>query len=89
MISYDTMIDQSLRESWRHDSVKCPKCNSNKTHTVWIRHKENWDVRERECSKCGYRFRTKEIIDEGWDYKAILMEIYKKLNEYMTPQELK
>lgn len=32
---------------------------------------------------------TKEIIDDGWDYKAILMEIYKKLNEYMTPQELK
>ena len=55
--------------------MKCPKCGYDKTKTVWVRHKEKFTSRARECPKCGKRFQTKEMVSNEWDYKAIVLEI--------------
>ena len=60
--------------------MKCPKCGS-KTRIIWVRHKKDFTVRSRECVKCGYRFVTKEATEDYWDYKNILYNIYKNLDE--------
>ena len=61
-------------------TLKCPKCGG-KTRIIWVRHKKEFTVRSRECVKCGYRFITKEALEDYWDYKQILLNIYNELNE--------
>lgn len=45
--------------------MHCPKCNDKKLKVIDSRDRElhaNSLIRRRECTACGYRFNTKEIV---------------------------
>ena len=45
--------------------MHCPKCNDKKLKVIDSRDREvhaNSLIRRRECTACGYRFNTKEVV---------------------------
>lgn len=44
--------------------MQCPKCNAFETSVVDSRSTGQTNRRRRQCVACGYRFTTREIIDE-------------------------
>lgn len=62
-------------------NIKCPKCKYSKTKTLWVRHKDNFTMRQRSCPKCDYKFLTKEMVDDGWDRRAIIKSVYETVKE--------
>ena len=45
--------------------MHCPKCNNKKLKVIDSRDRElhaNSLIRRRECTACGYRFNTKEVV---------------------------
>ena len=45
--------------------MHCPECNEKKLKVIDIRNREvhaNSLIRRRECTACGYRFNTKEVV---------------------------
>ena len=58
--------------------MQCPKCFS-KTIVLKTIHKRDFTVRYRKCVKCNFKFTTKEDISSNWNYKAIVREIKKLL----------
>ena len=46
-------------------NMHCPKCNDKKLKVIDSRDRElhaNSLIRRRECTACGYRFNTKEVV---------------------------
>ena len=52
----------------------CPKCKS-KTDVEKTIVKEDKVFRYRKCRKCNWRFKTVEVVSDGWDYKGVLKRI--------------
>lgn len=58
--------------------MKCPKCNGRAIVKKTI-DKKHFSIRYRTCKRCGYRFKTKEMATDDWDYKVIVEKIIKVL----------
>ena len=45
--------------------MHCPKCNDKKLKVIDSRNRELYDnslIRRRECTACGHRFNTREVV---------------------------
>ena len=62
--------------------IKCPKCDS-KSRVLKTIFKRGFTMRFRKCNnkKCGFKFKSKETIDLGWDYKSICKKLKDELRE--------
>lgn len=54
--------------------MNCPKCKG-KTEVEKTIIKNDRVFRYRRCKACGKRFKTVEMISDGWDYKGLLRKI--------------
>jgi len=63
--------------------MKCPKCGNTKTKTVWVKDKGNFTARSRYCPKCKEKFQTKEMTDEGWNYKVMYNKLKRDLKKLL------
>ena len=63
--------------------MKCPKCGSNRTKTVWVKDKGDFTARSRLCQKCNEKFQTKEMTDMGWNYKLRYMRLKKDIKKIL------
>lgn len=54
--------------------MDCPKCGS-RTEVDRSIYKKDQVYRYRRCKTCQYRFKTVEMISDGWDYKGVLKNI--------------
>lgn len=54
--------------------MNCPKCKG-KTEVEKTIIKNDRVFRYRRCKTCGKRFKTVEMISDGWDYKGLLKKI--------------
>jgi len=60
--------------------MDCPKCGG-KTEVEKTIIKRDKVFRYRRCKKCKNRFKTVEIISDGWDYKGVLKKIKAMIEE--------
>lgn len=65
--------------------MKCPRCKG-RTKTLWVRHKDKFTLRRRECTKCKYGFSTKEMISDDWNYKNKYESVVKKLKKILEDE---
>lgn len=61
--------------------MRCPKCNSKDIQVKRTIKKKRFNIRYRVCNKCTYKFKTKEIYSDGWDYRKIVQNIKKMLED--------
>ena len=54
--------------------MNCPACKG-KTEVEKTIIKNDRVFRYRRCKKCGKRFKTVEMVSDGWDYKGLLKKI--------------
>jgi len=54
----------------------CPKCRG-KTSVMRTIIKNDFTIRFRKCNnkKCNHKFKTKEMLTTGWDYKSVVLKI--------------
>ncbi len=45
--------------------IWCAQCGDSRFKTVWTRHRSNGTVRAKKCVGCGYRIRTREVVESG------------------------
>ena len=67
--------------------MHCPKCSEKKLKVIDSRDREvhaNSLIRRRECTACGYRFNTKEVV-VSVAYKS---EPKQKIQKIQKPKEL-
>jgi len=64
----------------------CPKCGS-KTFVKNVREKKDFIWRLRECKKCGYRFETKEIYSDGWNWKRMYENLEGKIEKLLENEK--
>ena len=67
--------------------MHCPECNEKKLKVIDIRNREvhaNSLIRRRECTACGYRFNTREVV-VSVAYKS---EPKQKIQKIQKPKEL-
>ena len=67
--------------------MHCPKCSEKKLKVIDSRDREvhaNSLIRRRECTACGYRFNTKEVVISV-AYKS---EPKQKIQKIQKPKEL-
>jgi len=60
--------------------MRCQRCNGD-TQVIRTINKKHFILRYRKCKKCGLIKRTKEMYDSGWDYKNVIKEIKKIVDE--------
>lgn len=62
--------------------MKCPKCGS-KTYVTQTIHKKSKTFRYRICknNQCKYRFKSVEMTATDWNYKAIVNNIKKLIDD--------
>jgi DNA-directed RNA polymerase subunit M/transcription elongation factor TFIIS len=60
--------------------MRCPKCKGYMRVTRTI-NKTGKVFRYRKCNKCGYSIKTTEIESYGWNYKSIVDEIKRIVDE--------
>ena len=68
--------------------MQCPKCGSRSVVLKTI-HKKDFTVRYRKCisRSCNYRFTTKEEISSNWNFKSIVKEIKRLVDNIDITQE--
>jgi len=62
--------------------MNCPKCNAKSMVKNTI-YKTGFTLRYRQClnKNCRWRFKTKEMLADEWNYKGIVLKIKKIINE--------
>jgi len=62
--------------------MKCPKCRS-KSKVMNTIYKDSATYRYRTCmnKKCGYKFKTAEMVSGDWDYRTIVWKMKKLLED--------
>jgi len=61
----------------------CPKCGYRKTRTKWVRNKKQFTIRSRECPKCSNVFTTKEMSEDGWNWKKRYESLKKSIQNVL------
>jgi len=56
--------------------MECPKCGG-KTYVTNSIEKKEFVIRYRTCRKCKKKFKTKEMTYDSWNYKSIVKDIKK------------
>lgn len=52
--------------------MNCPQCDHGKSKTLETRKSKTLTRRRRQCNKCGWRFTTREISDDGLSHIGTL-----------------
>jgi len=60
--------------------MKCPKCGA-RTQIKKTINKRFKTFRDRQCKKCGFKFETVEMVATDWNYKAVVKNIKKILDD--------
>ena len=62
--------------------MRCPRCGSD-TSVIRTHDKITYTFRRRMCKnkKCKWRFNTKEMRSDGWNYKAVVDDIWDELKK--------
>jgi len=69
--------------------MRCPKCNSTAIYVLKTIEKEEFIHRRRECRKCHYRFSTKEMPYDGWNYHKLYNKLLNKVRKILEEESHK
>lgn len=68
--------------------MNCPKCGS-KTKVLKVSNKDKFTWRQRQCTKCGYIFSTKEMPSSGWNWKNLFFDFRNDLEKVFQKYNIK
>ena len=66
--------------------MECPRCGCNKSNIINVIDKKDFINRRRECKKCKFRYSTKEMSSNEWNYRVLYNELVNKISKIITKE---
>lgn len=62
--------------------MNCPCCNGEKSFVTRTARTNREVQRDRQCTACGFRWRTVERLRADWEHARLALDLAKRLQEF-------